>query len=42
MGNRMVTLLMTSSDPIKSNSWQQYTYSPISQKQLKMLFSKNC
>jgi len=39
--NRMVTWLMTSRDPERSNSWPKYAWGPISRKQLQMLFSNN-
>jgi len=40
--SQMVTWPMMSRDPERSNSWPQYTYTPISRKQLKMLFSNSC
>jgi len=38
-GNQMVTWPMTSRDPIRSRSWPQYAYGPVSRKRLEILTS---
>ena len=42
MGYQMVMWLLTSRDPLRSNSWPQYAYSALSPKQLEMVVSNNC